>query len=140
MVRFTNLDIIKMLMEDSRRPYTEIARVLNVSEAAIRKRIKRLEEEGIIRKYTVEVDLRKLGYNVHVLIGIDTSPEKFIQIIERLKPLNEVVGFYTSSGDHMILLECWFKDSSELTRFVEKLGKMDGITKICPAIILEKIK
>jgi len=46
----------------------------------------------------------------------------------------------SSSGDHMILAECVFKDSNELATFIKKIEKINGITKICPAIILDKIK
>jgi len=40
----------------------------------------------------------------------------------------------------MILAECWFRNFDEMKDFNEKLAKMEGVTKICPAIILEKIK
>ncbi|MEM1517523.1 MAG: Lrp/AsnC family transcriptional regulator [Nitrososphaerota archaeon] len=140
MVRITNHDLIKLLREDARRSYTELAGVFGVSEAAVRKRIRKLEEEGVIKKYTVVVDLRKLGYNVHVLIGIDASPEKFLYIVDELKKIEEVINLYTSTGDHMMLAECWFKDSQELSEFVKKINKLDGVTRVCPAIILEKIK
>lgn len=140
MVRITNHDLLKVLREDARKPYTELAGIFGVSEAAVRKRIRKLEEEGVIKRYTVVVDLRKLGYNVHVLMGIDASPEKFLRIVDELKEMEEVVNLYTSTGDHMILAECWFKDSQELSEFVKRLNKLDGVTRVCPAIILEKIK
>jgi hypothetical protein len=40
----------------------------------------------------------------------------------------------------MFLVECWFENSKKLTKFIKKLNMIKGITKICPAIILEKIK
>ena len=140
MVRITNLELIRVLKEDARRPYVDLARIFGVSEAAVRKRIRRLEEEGVIRKYTVVVDLRRLGYGVHVLIGLDASPEKFLSVVEELKKLDEVINLYTSTGDHMMLAECWFKDSQELSEFVKKLNNLDGVIRVCPAIILENIK
>jgi len=54
--------------------------------------------------------------------------------------MEEVVSLYSSSSDHMIFIECCFKNSEELMKFVKKLDTMKGITKICPAIVLEKIK
>ena len=56
-----------------------------MSETAIRKRVKKLERGGIIRRHTIEVDMRKLGFKVNALIGIDTKPEAFIKTIERLR-------------------------------------------------------
>ena len=140
MVRISNLELIKLLRENSRITFVELAKRFNVSETAIRKRVKKLEELGIIRKYTVEVDPKKLGFKLNVLMGIDTRPEDYLQTLDKLKGMEKVISLYSSSGDHMILIECWFKNSEELMGFVKKLGKISGITKVCPAIILEKIK
>lgn len=127
-------------MENARTPYQEIARRLGVSETAVRKRVRKLEEKGIIKRYTVEVDPKKLGFEIQALIGVDTKPEYFISILGRLKELEEIRSLYSSSGDHMILIECWFKSSGELTEFVKFLENLEGITRVCPALILEKIK
>ena len=137
MVRFSDLELVKLLMKNSRTPYVKLGEVLGVSETAIRKR---LEERGVIRRYTVEVDPRKLGFEVDALIGLDTAPERLIAVIEELKAMDEVLSLYSASGDHMILLECWLKDSDELARFVKRLESIHGVTRICPAIILEKLK
>jgi len=140
MVRISDIKIIHLLKENSRTPFVKIAKILGVSETAIRKRVRKLEREGVIRKYTIEVDLKKLGFKVNVLIGIDTKPEYYISTLEKLKGMEEVMSLYSASGDHMILAECWFKNSEELTKFIKTLEMFRGITKICPAIILEKIK
>ena len=140
MVRFSDFELIKLLMENSRTPYVKLGELLGVSETAIRKRVKRLEEEGVIRRYTIEVDPKKLGFKVNALIGLDTVPERLIAVIEELKAMEDVLSLYSASGDHMLLLECWFKDSEELARFVKSLESIRGVTKVCPAIILEKLK
>ena len=140
MVRFSDFELIKLLMKNSRTPYVKLGELLGVSETAIRKRIRKLEEDGVIRRYTIEVDPKKLGFKVNALIGLDTVPERFIAVIEELKAMEEVLSLYSASGDHMILLECWFKDSDELARFVKRLESIRGVTRVCPAIILEKLK
>ena len=111
-----------------------------MSEAAIRKRIRKLEEEGIIRKYTIEVDHKKLGFEINTIIGIDTKPENYLTVLETLKNMEDVKSLYSASGDHMILIECWFQNSKQLTKFCRKLQEINGVTRICPSIILEKIK
>ena len=140
MVRISDKKLIQILLENSRTPYVEIAKKLGVSETAVRKRIRKLEQLGIIKKYTVEVDLRRLGYQVKAIIGVDTAPECYISTIEKLKNMDEVVSLYSASGDHMIIAECWFKSSDDLAAFIKTLEKMKGIIKICPAVILEKTK
>ncbi len=140
MVRISDIKLIKLLMENSRRPYVELAKILGVTEAAVRKRIKRLEERGVIRRYTVEVDPKKLGYEAVGIIGFDTAPEHYLRIMEDLKKCEEVVKLYSTSGDHMLIAECWFKSSSELSDFVKKLEKTEGVKRVCPAIVLERLK
>ena len=117
-----------------------MAKKFKVTETAVRKRVKQLEQIGIIKKYTIEFDPKKIGFDIDTLIGIDTLPEEYINIINKLKNTEEVQSLYSSNGDHMILARCWFKNHRELENFVKKIEKYKGITKICPAIIIEKIK
>ena len=120
--------------------YTQIAKKLKVTEAAIRKKIKKLEENGIITCYTVELNRKKLGKTISAIIGIDTKPDKLIYIIQKLKKDKEITRLFSTTGDHMILFEINFAEMDNLYKFVEKLENIKGITKICPAIILKQIK
>lgn len=140
MVRISNLYLLRALKENSRIPFVKLAEKFGVSETAIRKRVRKLEREGIIKRYTIEVDPRKLGFEISALIGLDTTPEKYIYVLEVLKKRQEVVALYSSSGDHMITAECWFKKSSAMVRFVKWLEQTSGVVKVCPALILERLK
>jgi len=139
MVRISDIDLIKELEKDCRKPFTEIAKKFKVSEAAIRKKVKKLLKLGIIR-FSLDVDYKKLGYNYVAIIGIDVLPEHFVKIIEMLKEDKEVKELYTSTGDHMILAKVVFRTNEELNEFVKRLEKNKMITKVCPAIILERLK
>ena len=140
MVRKSDIKILEILMKNARTSYVKIAEELGVSEAAIRKRIRRLENEGVILRYTIEVNPKKLGFEIVSIIGIDTKPERFISIISQLKEMEEIKKAFSSSGDHMILIETWFKNSDELEAFIKKLESIEGVTRVCPAIILERLK
>jgi Lrp/AsnC family transcriptional regulator for asnA, asnC and gidA len=133
--------IIEILEEDARTPFTEIAKMLNVSEATVRKRIARLERGGVIRRYTIEVDPVKLGYTTVTILGLDVEPEHFLDAARKLAEMSEVRWVATSTGDHMIMAEIWTRDGNELARLIsQRIGRIKGVKKICPAIILEKIK
>jgi len=140
MVRISNIELVRMLLANGRAPYVEMSQKLNVSETAVRKKVHRLEELGIIRGYAADVDPRRLGFGVKALIGVDAKPESYLATMERMKAMNEVMTLHASSGDHMLLAECWFKDSSELSKFDKKLNALPGVTKVCPAIITERVK
>ncbi|WP_456366421.1 HTH-type transcriptional regulator LrpA [Thermococcus sp.] len=133
--------IIEMLTRDARTPFTEIAKVLGISETAVRKRVKALEEAGVIKQYTVVIDPSKLGYNLVSLTGVDTLPERIFEVANKLKEFDFVRRVYLTSGDHMIMTEVWAKNGQDLSDIISnKIGKIDGVTKVCPAIILEKFK
>ena len=140
MVRISDLDIIKALQENARTPFVELAKRFGVTETAVRKRVRKLEERGVIRRYTVEVDPRKLGMEAVATIGLDTTPERYIHVIDELKKMDSIKSIKRSTGDHMILIDVWFPTNDELTEFVKKLESIDGVTKTCPAIITECIK
>lgn len=136
-----DLRILKMLQEDGRRPFTEIAENLGLSESAVRKRVQALQRKGVIKKFTVEVEPAKLGINTVAIVGVDVDPTKLLEVAQKLCEVKEVRSVATSTGDHMIMTEIWAKDGRELTRIIsEKIGKFEGVKKICPAIILEKLK
>jgi Lrp/AsnC family transcriptional regulator for asnA, asnC and gidA len=140
MVRISNHDLIRLLMENSRASYVEIAEKLGVSEAAVRKRIKRLEDLGVIRRYIIDLDPKRLGYEVLAIIGLDVEPEHLLKIMEELRSKEEAVRLYLTSGDHMLIVECWFKDSQELSGFIKGLESREGVRRVCPAIVLERLK
>ncbi len=133
--------ILDMLTKDARTPFTEIAKVLGISETAVRKRVKSLEERGVLKKYTIEADPGKLGYNLVSITGVDTVPEKIFDVATKLKEFEFVRSLYLTSGDHMIMAEVWARDGEDLADIISnKIGRLEGVTKVCPAIILEKLK
>jgi Lrp/AsnC family transcriptional regulator for asnA, asnC and gidA len=136
-----DLEIIRMLEEDARIPFLRIAKRLRMSESAVRKRVRRLEREGIIERYTISVNPQKLGYNAVAIVGLDAEPDKFLSVLNSLTQLLQVKRVVTSTGDHMIMAEVWAKDNRELSRLVtQQIAKLDGVKRVCPAIVLERIK
>jgi len=133
--------IIQMLEQNSRRSLNDISKKLKLSESAVRKRVAALQNKGVIKKFTIQVDPAKLGANSVSIVGVDVEPTKLLEVAQKLCEIKEIRSVATSTGDHMIMTEIWAKDGRELTKIVsEKIGAMDGIKKICPAMILEKFK
>lgn len=133
--------ILKMLEEDGRIPFTEIAKKLKVSESTIRKRVQALQRRGVIKKFTIKIDPAKMGIKTIAFVGVDVDPTKLLEVAQKLCQFKEIKWVATSTGDHMIMTEIWTRNGKELTRLIsEKIGVIEGVKKICPAIILEKLK
>ena len=138
--KISDFDIIEILLKNSRRSFVDIAKELNVTETAVRKRVRRMENQGIIERYSIDINPKKLGYGMRVLLGLDTTAQTYISTIQKLKKMDESLRIYSSSGDHDLLIEIWMKDDEELNKFIKKIENIRGIKEICPAIIKEIIK
>ena len=135
-----NLSIIEILSKNSRTSFMEIARKLKVSESTIRKRVSSLENNGVIKKYSLVVDTNKIGFGDIALVGIDVVPEKYLDVAKKLTEFSEIKYVASSTGDHMFMLEVWARNGEELRALSDKLKGIDGITRICPAIIKDTLK
>jgi len=132
--------ILEILTRNARTPYTQIAKKVGLSEGAVRKRVASMEEKGLIKKYVAIIDLKKLGYNSITLLGMDVEPTMLLEISKKVAEIEEAKHVFISTGDHMIMAEVWAKDGNDLSRILSKIGKIKGVKKLCPAIILEEIK
>ncbi len=140
MVDEKDLEIVRLLSENARRTLTEIAERLGISDVAVKKRIDKLEREGVIKKYTVVVEPKKLGFNGVALVGIDTEPDKVLSVASEVASKEYAAAVYVTTGDHMVMVEVWTRSSKELIAVLEEIGRIDGVKKVCPAIVLERIK
>ncbi len=137
---FTNDDLLTELQNASDISYVELGKKFNVTDVAVRKRIKKLKKEGIIKRYTIEIDHRKLGFELTAFIGFDVAAESFASIIEEVKGWKQVQSIFQTSLDHDFLMECWFRNNDELTAFISKLENLHGVARVCPATVIQRIK
>ncbi|AEM38110.1 transcriptional regulator, AsnC family [Pyrolobus fumarii 1A] len=132
--------ILAALSRNARVSYTELAKQLGISDVAVIKRIRRLEQLGVIKRYTIVVDPKALGYNVVSYTGIDVEPEHLLTVANELRKKEYVKMLAITSGDHDIMALIWARDSEELRRIHEEISRMPGVKRICPAIVLETLK
>ncbi len=132
--------ILEILKGNARASYTEIARSLGISDVAVIKRIRKLEQAGIIKKYTIIVDPKKLGYNAVSITGVDVEPEHMFKVLSFLREKEYVKYLALTSGDHSIIAIIWAKDSNELARIHDEISSLPGVKRVCPAIILDVVK
>lgn len=133
--------ILEILENNGRLSFVEIARRVGTSEATVRKRIRRLEELGVIERYTIDVDHQKLGYDLVALVGIDAIPESIENVVKTLSEEKCVKKLYLTTGDHAIIAEIWAEDIDQFGRIIiDKLKEIRGILRVCPAIVLKKVK
>jgi Lrp/AsnC family transcriptional regulator for asnA, asnC and gidA len=136
-----DLEIIRILEEDGRASFTRIAEKLKSKESTVRKRVIALQKRGVIKKFSVVIDPAKIGLNTMAIVGMDVDPPMLLEAAQKLCEVPEIRCVATSSGDHMIMTEMWTTDGRTLAKLLsKKIGAIEGVQKVCPAIILEKLK
>ena len=133
-----DLKIIKLLEKNSRISNVEIARKLNLSEGAIRKRIEKLKKLGVIKRFSLIIDYNLLGYKI-CWIGLNVEKNKIVEIINKIPKDDNVKGIYLTYGDHDIIIEYIYKDNKELEDYLNKIREISDIKEMWPAISIEKI-
>ena len=118
--------IIEHLQADGRRPFTQIATALGVSEAAVRARTTRLVERGFLQIVGV-ADPEKLGFQ-QALIGVRCEPGKLLAFADALAALTEVDYVVITAGRYDILIEAVAEDNEALLTFLnDRLQRIDGV-------------
>lgn len=112
--------IIEMLQEDSRKTFVEIAKELGVSDPTIHARVKKLQEAGIIEKFTAVLAPAKVEKGVAAFIEINIKPKTIEPVIRNLIKLDEVLEIHETYGDYDIIAKIRAKTNEDLRDLVAK--------------------
>jgi Lrp/AsnC family leucine-responsive transcriptional regulator len=99
----TDLEILQLLAEDGRRPYSEIAETVDLSPPAVSDRIDRLREQGVIRQFTVDIDRSTLRESAPVLLQLETDPSAVDGIAEALADRPAVEHVFTTANARLVV-------------------------------------
>lgn len=133
--------ILKMLQEDGRISYSEIAEKAKRTEVTIRRRVRRLINEGVIKRFTVVLDPLKIGKSISAIIRVKAQMKKATEIAETVKEYEEVIEAYFLDGACGVMLKVTVDDLTHLRIFLEKkLGRVDGVGEVETCIVLETVK
>lgn len=98
----TDMEILQLLIEDARRPYSEIADIVGLSPPAVSDRVTRLQEAGVIRRFTLDVDRSQLQEGVAVLVDLRASPTAVDAIGDALRAADAVEHVFTAAESHVV--------------------------------------
>ena len=139
-----DLELLRVLQKDAKLTTKEIANHVNLSSTPVYERIKRLEKEGLIEKYTAIVNAEKVGKKLTVFCNITLKEHtkeignKFVMDIVSLK---EVVECYNISGDYDFLLKIIIEDMKHYQSFViNELGSVKNIGSAHSTFVIGVIK
>ncbi len=111
--------ILKLIAEDARIPFLEVARTCNVSGAAIHQRVQKLTSLGIIKGSQYIIDPEKIGYDTCAYIGLNLkNPENFDAVVEELKKIPEVVECHYTTGNYDMFIKIYAVNNHHLLNII----------------------
>jgi Lrp/AsnC family transcriptional regulator for asnA, asnC and gidA len=132
--------IIEHLQQDGRRPFTQIATELGVSEAAVRARTNRLVERGILQIVGV-TDPLKLGFHKQAMIGIRCERDRLIDVADAVAAFPEVDYVVITAGTYDLLIETVCEDNEALLNFLTgRLRRIEGVRETETFVYLRMVK
>ena len=145
MFSFDALDwkILQAMQENSKQTYSQIGRKLGIAHSTVYDRITKLDKNGIIKKWTVDIDLEKLGLNyIMAQMTVYTNPKETENVAKKLSGAKEVLEVSLSLSEELfILTKLLAKDQESLHSFIaKKVAPLQGVLRIRTSIITKKIK
>ena len=122
--------ILKLIAEDARIPFLEVARSCNVSGAAIHQRIQKLNNMGGSKDSNFIIDPEKIGYETCAYMGLNLkNPEKFDEVVEELKNIPEVVECHYTTGDYDMFIKIYAVNNHHLLNIIHDRLQPLGLSR-----------
>lgn len=134
-------DIVRQLQEDGRRSFREIGRTLDVAEATVRTRIKRMQDSGILRILAF-ADPSKMGAAKLALIFVEVAAESHERLIDTLGRWNEVCYLSTTLGSADVCMQVMVTDDEQLWAVRQRVRGLPGVgeVRILPEVEVHKMR
>lgn len=135
----TDHHILDMLIENTRTPFTDIAKKLGISAGTVHVRVKKMEEAGIITGSSLILDYKKLGYSFIAYVGIflqKTSQTQFV--LERINEIPFITVAHVTTGKFNIFCKVRAQDTSHAKEIIYMIDDIEGVTRTETMISLEE--
>ena len=135
-----DVGILSHLMKDAKTPYTDIAKKLFVSSGTIHVRMRKMEDMGLIKGSTLNVNYAKLGYDITAFLGIYLSKSsKYEVVAEEMSKIPEVVGLHYTTGNYSMFVKIVCQDTNHLRDVLHgKIQQIEDITRTETFISLQE--
>ncbi len=130
--------LLNMLEKNAKLTNKEIASKVGLTEGAVRRRIRILEQSHIIIGYKARIKYNLID-KTYMIVGLDIAPEHFNSVILKLKDMPEIKELYTTTGDHVAVFIASIS-SGKVNSFIEEIEKIEGMRHVYPAFVQEIVK
>jgi Lrp/AsnC family transcriptional regulator for asnA, asnC and gidA len=133
----TDRKILRALQADARKPFSEIAREIDMSSATVHDRVNRMEEAGVIRGYHADVDPKAVGLGTSAFVGLRVEQGREEEALERLSAVEGVQEVNLTTGEWDVILRVYAKNTEHLRKIMfEEIADMDGFARSQTMVVL----
>lgn len=136
----TDLKILEILVQDAKRPYSEVAKRAHVSVGTVHVRMNKLEEAGVVEKTTLKINYERLGFDITAFIGIYLQKSAlYDQVLAKLRNIPEITSIHYTTGNYSMFVKIHCRDTNHLKEVLhDKMQQVEGIERTETMISLEE--
>jgi len=136
-----DIKILKLLKNNARITASEISNKINLSVPAVSDRLRKLDASGVIEKYTVIINAKKLNRNLTVIMFISLESPKYIDnFLDAIQKDDEIIECHYLAGDYDYALKITTENTETLEKILNKIKSMSGVVKTKTTVTLSTIK
>ena len=132
--------IVALLRENARRSFQDIGRHVHLSAPAVKRRVDRLEHEGVLLGYTAVVDPEAFGWHAEAFVDLYCDGDMSAAAIKRaVSREGGVISAHTVAGEASALLHVMAEDTKDLEQVLERIRATAGITRTVTEVVLSTL-
>lgn len=135
-----DLSVLRELKKDARKSHRDIADKLGVAEGTIYNRVNKLQDMGIIKRFMVDLDFSKLGYDLTAVIGLIVDGGFLQEVEEKIAKKPNVSALYDVTGDYDALIVAKFREREELDKFIKSVMAIPHVERTYTMLVLNVMK
>lgn len=129
--------LLTLLSEDARRSFAVLGLEVGLSAPSVHARVKKLEREGVIRRYTIETDSYRLGYHIAAVVAVQQQPGFHWERLERrFLEMPEIESCHSVTGDDTYVLGVRVRDPGALEDLLRNINCLEGVASTRTLLIL----
>lgn len=132
--------IIRVMNQNARRSFREIAKEVGTSPTAVINKVKKLENLGAIKGYIPVINAEYFGFNLIAIIALRISQGKLLETQRKISEEAQVAAVYDITGEWDSFVIAYFKDRDDLNAFIKKLLSLRYVDRTVTHIVLNVVK
>jgi DNA-binding Lrp family transcriptional regulator len=136
----TDMQIVALLRDNARRSFQDIGGKVALSAPAVKRRVDRLEEAGVLQGYTAVVDPGAMGWTTHAFVALFCEGRMSAgEVRAAVESHPEVVAAYTVAGEASAVLHVRAEDTAHLEAALERIRDSDGVVRTQTQVVLSTL-